>query len=170
MNFKQKICQCGQKAMPNRRICYQCQRQKQKAEREEKAARLDLKRQKLKEMKQGKKELSTKYLDTLWATKTKDYYGRMCEYCFSKEGLQSHHVITRSNYGTRFDYHNAVILCSLCHKFGRYFSAHGTPTLFAQFIIKKRGEAWHNDLVKRSRILKPDRSIFLKELRSLGRC
>ena len=168
VNFKPRLCKfCGTPAMKNRAICFICQKQNQKAERLAKAARLDLKRQKLKEMKQGKKELSTKYLDDLWRDKTKDYYGRQCEHCGSREAVQSHHIIGRSNFGVRFDYRNCSVLCPSCHKFGRYFSAHGTSSIFTLWIIKKRGEAWHNDLVARSRILKSDRSIFLKELRLL---
>lgn len=69
-----------------------------------------------------------------------------CEYCCSVNHLQAHHIFGRRNQSTRWDLNNGICLCPGCHTFSNDFSAHQTPTTFTEWIIERRGEAWHDEL------------------------
>ncbi len=163
-----KTCRnCKNPALPHRRICYHCELANKRwlslASQERSKARKMAK----KARKDGKTALTTDNLDSLWRKATKAFYGYRCEKCGKTNNLNSHHIISRSNFGVRWDYRNCCVLCPDCHKFNRLFSAHGTPTLFSDWIRQKRGEAWHTDLVVRARTLTADRKKFLEELKSI---
>jgi hypothetical protein len=51
--------------------------------------------------------------------------------------------------------------------FNRQFSAHVHPGLFHEWIIEKKGKDWYLDLLVRARNLKPDRNVYLEELKNL---
>ena len=52
----------------------------------------------------------------------------ICEFpgCRKSENLNAHHIITRSNYGLRYDTRNGLCLCSFHHSLGKE-SAHKSP-------------------------------------------
>jgi len=168
LKLKRKICKCGKPALPNRRVCYSCEMAKIRERRLASLAKKKERKEKQKMVRNGKRELTTKYLDALWSKETKKYYGNRCEHCGSLENLNSHHIIGRTNRAVRWDYRNCCVLCCICHRFNRHWSAHETPTIFTEWIIGKRGENWHKDLVVEARNLNVDRKRFLDELRTLN--
>ena len=89
------------------------------------------------------------YLDNLWSEIVKLKADNQCEYCHKTEGLNSHHVFSRSNYPLRWDMDNGVCLCALHHILGS-FSAHKAPLEFAEFIKKLRGIDWYNRLLAKA--------------------
>jgi hypothetical protein len=109
-----------------------------------------------------------KKLDDAWSLLVKLKAGNECEYCHNKQTLNSHHVFTRTNKSTRWDIMNGICLCAYHHTLSSKFSAHGTPTIFAEWLIKKRGESWHNLLRIRAhsdgKRTKFEKEILLKEL------
>lgn len=88
-------------------------------------------------------------LDTLWSKIVKLRAGNKCEYCSKKEGLNSHHIFSRSNMCVRWDLENGVCLCVSHHVFGN-MSAHKAPLEFAEWLKTERGEKWYNDLRRRA--------------------
>ena len=163
--LKQKTCKCGKKALPNRRICWNCELAAKRQKREVAMAR----KQARKATKQAMGALETKKLDKLWSEATKAFYGRKCEVCGSTNNLNSHHVFRRTVRILRWDYRNAIVLCANHHMFDNKFSAHATPTLFTDWIIFKRGKEWHRDLVEKSRKTNTDRKFFKEEMETILR-
>ena len=97
-----------------------------------------------------------KRLDLLWAKAVKLLAGNQCEIvtdrrCPNKggegkgHGLNSHHIIGRSNFNVRWDVNNGVALCVKHHVFS-IWSAHKNPFWFSQKMLDKRGKKWYNDL------------------------
>jgi len=109
-----------------------------------------------------------KKLDDAWSLLVKLIAGNQCEYCRNTQTLNSHHVFTRSNKSTRWDELNGICLCASHHTLNSKFSAHGTPTIFSEWIINKRGENWHNLLRLRAhsdgKRTKFEKEIMLNEL------
>ena len=104
-------------------------------------------------------------LDNLWSKLVKEKAHHICERCGKRESLNSHHVFGRRSYSVRWDIDNGVCLCASCHRFSSVFSAHETPTLFTEWVIKKRGRRWYTKLDKRhNEIYKGDRDNKLSEL------
>ena len=109
-----------------------------------------------------------KKMDDAWSKLVKLIAGNQCEYCRNTQTLNSHHVFTRSNKSTRWDELNGISLCASHHTLNSKFSAHGTPTIFTEWIINKRGENWHNLLRLRAHAdgkrTKFEKEIMLREL------
>jgi hypothetical protein len=107
-------------------------------------------------------------LDTAWSELVKLRAGMICEYCGNMSYLNSHHVFTRKNRATRWDVKNGMALCPTHHTLGTKFSAHGTPTIFTEWIINERGENWHTLLRIRANSISKlhpfEKEILLKEL------
>lgn len=107
-------------------------------------------------------------LDDAWSLLIKLIAGNKCEYCRNTQTLNSHHVFTRTNKSTRWDTVNGICLCASHHTLNSKFSAHGTPTIFTEWIINKRSENWHNLLRLRAHAdgkrTKFEKEIMLKEL------
>ena len=101
-----------------------------------------------------KKNSLNKLLDSLWSKAVKKLAKEKCEYCESTNNLNSHHIIGRRNFAVRWNINNGVCLCGLHHTFSSKFSAHQTPTLFSDFIQKKRGKEWYRQLIMSSTIPK----------------
>jgi len=98
--------------------------------------------------KQAKKEkkasiITVKQLDKLWGLRVRKT--GYCEHCGAPAN-QPHHIFGRTNMSTRWFLPNGVELCYTCHTFGRKFSAHVTPTLFAEWVKKIRGKEWYEEL------------------------
>lgn len=88
---------------------------------------------KLRNDKPSRKQLEKK-LDILWSQKIKEK--GFCERCGRKENLQSAHIFSRKQRGTRWDLKNGVCFCAGCH----IFWSHQHPELFRDFVINKIGE------------------------------
>lgn len=105
-------------------------------------------------------------LDTLWSKLVKLKAGNKCEYCGKTEGLNSHHIFSRSNRTTRWDDENGVSLCVAHHVFGT-FSAHKAPLEFAEWLKETRGEEWYKKIRFRAQLVeKPNLDSFKKMLTS----
>ena len=91
-----------------------------------------------------------KQLDMAWRKIVIKRAGNRCEYCGKKEYLNAHHIIGRRNKAVRWEISNGCLLCPACHIFSSLFSAHQTPTLFAGWIINKRGKDWHDELKRKA--------------------
>lgn len=98
----------------------------------------------------GKSKDTLGSVDKLWSILVKLNAGGKCEYCGKYEGLNSHHIFSRSNRATRWDEQNGVCLCVSHHVFGT-FSAHKAPIEFAEWLKEKRGEQWYEALRIRAR-------------------
>lgn len=85
--------------------------------------------------------------------------GNKCEMCCRQTHLNSHHIFGRRYLALRYDINNGVALCPNCH----FNKAHQQPTLFAQWIIKKRGENWHNLLLLKTQQITKHLDEFLIE-------
>jgi hypothetical protein len=163
LHLRQKICKCGKKALPNRRVCWTCELANRRLKREASITRCKARRAKQKE----KTTLSTKSLDSLWGSVTKAFYGNRCEHCGSPNNLNSHHVYRRTLRALRWDYRNCVVLCANCHMCSNQFSAHGTPLLFAKWFLDLRGVEWVA-LLKEKALKEPEKpEHFLIELHAL---
>ena len=168
--FKRRKCRlCDKMALQNRTICWTCDLAIKRTNREASNARCKARKEAAKATKQGRSAISTKNLDNLWSRVTKAYYGHSCEFCGSKENLNSHHVFRRTIYSLRWDYRNCVVLCARHHMFDNGFSAHATPILFYSWIMAKRGREWNDELVKKARPNNNvDRKAFKTELDNLA--
>lgn len=80
-------------------------------------------------------KVTRKDCDAIWAKAVKARAGYKCEKenCNNKD-LQSHHVVSRTNYALRFDIENGVCLCTYHH----LFWAHKDALAFAEWIATKR--------------------------------
>ena len=103
-------------------------------------------------------------LDKAWSKIVKLRAGNKCEKCEKTAHLNSHHVIGRRNRATRWNISNGCCLCCGCHTFNSMFSAHQTPTIFSNWIINKRGEEWHEDLVQMANTIKKWKKADKQEL------
>jgi len=90
--------------------------------------------------------LKIKTLDIQWSKRIKERAGYRCEYCGSTSNLNSHHIVRRTIHNVRWYYPNGICLCANHHMFSNEFSAHGLPLEFSEWVRKKRGEAWYDDL------------------------
>lgn len=84
-------------------------------------------------------------VDAVWALLVKARGGNKCEYCGKKEGLNAHHIFSRSNRVLRWKVENGVSLCVSHHVFGN-FSAHKAPIEFLEWLRGLRGDDWYNHL------------------------
>ena len=82
----------------------------------------------------AKKKSKTKVCDELWSKAVKKRAGYKCEYCGKETTLQSHHMIPRTNYATRYMLENGVCLCYKHH----FFFAHKDALGFGDWFKKKR--------------------------------
>lgn len=109
-------------------------------------------------------------IDALWAKIVKDRAGWKCEVCGKgPDGLNAHHIFSRSNRSTRWDIENSACLCVNHHAFGN-FSAHKAPVEFVEWLKEHRGEQWYQDLRRRAaQTLKPDYVKIKAELDAIDK-
>ena len=81
-----------------------------------------------------------KICDDLWSKAVHERAGGKCEFCGSEKRLQSHHVIPRTNYATRYLLENGVRLCYKHH----FFWAHKDALDFSNWFKYHR----NNDYFK----------------------
>ena len=85
-------------------------------------------------MAKRKKKSKVKICDNLWANAVKKRAGFKCEYCGKDSSIQSHHVIPRTNYATRYMIENGVALCYRHH----FYFAHKDALGFSDWFRGKR--------------------------------
>ena len=76
--------------------------------------------------------------------------GWTCQRCGKRyperaQGLHAAHIFSRGRKSVRWDEVNAVALCFSCHLW-----AHGNPTLFAEWIMKRLGKRRYEALRRRA--------------------
>lgn len=93
---------------------------------------------------QKKKRTLQKKADRLWFELLKE---KDCEVC-GKPSVQVHHFFPKGSFSNlRYDLDNGISICQGCHM------AHhlkGNPTIH-QIIIEKRGTAWYESLLEKSK-------------------
>jgi len=105
----------------------------------------------------AKKKSKVKICDELWAKAVKKRAGFKCEVCCktptNDKGtilLQSHHMIPRTNYATRYMLENGVCLCYKDH----IHFAHKDALGFGDWFVNKRPKdaghiiTWRNSQIK----------------------
>jgi hypothetical protein len=100
-------------------------------------------------LRRARKKYEMKQEDARWSASVKQRAGLQCEKpgCDKKfKGLAAHHVFSRSNKKVRHYVPNGVCLCDGHHMFW----AHKVPHNFRDVMTKLRGEAWWDDLRKKS--------------------
>lgn len=112
------------------------------------------KKTKIREKKKVSVSTLSKVADTLWSK-----YIRLkawkCEFCWSKDNLNAHHIFTRHSKSLRWEELNGVCLCAKHHTFSDEFSAHKTSVEFTYWLEEYKGKdylnklrSWNNDILK----------------------
>lgn len=92
-----------------------------------------------------------KNLDGLWSRFIRERDGFRCRHCGTRSRyVQAAHIFRRGNFATRWDTRNGITLCSMCHIFSATFSAHTTPTEFAEWVRKEIGESTYQSIKKKA--------------------
>ncbi len=111
-----------------------------------------------------------KLLDSAWSKLVKLRAGNKCEieFCGKTRYLNSHHIFTRRNKAVRWNVLNGVALCPGHHTLYSKFSAHATPVLFHNWMVKTKGQNFIDKLTLKasgiSKLHKFEKEIILKEL------
>lgn len=87
-----------------------------------------------------------KQLDILWRQRVLEKFSSSCAVCGRKNGIQAHHIFSRTHKSTRWDIENGIALCS-----GHHLWAHREPEEFRRFLIHRLGEEKYNELYEKSR-------------------
>jgi len=69
-----------------------------------------------------------------------------CQYC-GMPSRNAHHVVGKANHRLRWELLNGLNLCPKHHTFDTKFSAHGTPTIFAEWF--KKTYPYRNTYIKK---------------------
>lgn len=107
--------------------------------------------------------------DELWGKIVIEKWGNKCACCETKNTLNPHHIITRSNKRLRWDIENGICLCALHHTLSSTFSAHKRPDKFIAWLEKTHNKTYNSLKIKAS--LKPQKQdmkaiyIYLKSYR-----
>ena len=93
-----------------------------------------------------------RHLDKLWqqAIRNRDQY---CQVCGNTEGLNGHHIFSRSRMNTRWDIENGILLCTGCHTFSSLMSAHKASRAFFEWLERTKGKTWVDNLEARSQMI-----------------
>lgn len=109
-----------------------------------------------------------KKADDLWSIAVKLNYGNCCQYCWTTENLNSHHIFTRSRRATRWDIYNGICLCANNHTFSQVFSAHKTPAKFKEWFVWVKWEKHYDDLERKSQqVFKVTEEFLLEKIKEL---
>lgn len=88
-----------------------------------------------------KKTFDTKLIN-LWAIIEKQRNNWHCPICGSNGRQNTHHLISKAVRKFRYDPKNAISLCSRCHSFDPYLSAHMAPWAFEEWMNTNRPEQY----------------------------
>lgn len=117
---------------------------------------------KSKKLKPGKS--LTRRFDKMWREICLEKARYCCEYCGDDKGLNVHHIIGRRNYSTRWYVPNGIVLCAKHHTFDSDFSAHQAPLSFHIWLMEKRGQEWHDDLMNQKNKVWRNWKLKLEEI------
>lgn len=84
--------------------------------------------------------------DTLWkeGVKSRD---KVCQICGRDSGhLAAHHIIPREFKESRWDLENGMLLCSMCHRWGK-FSAHKNSLWFYDWLKLNRPKTFDHCMI-----------------------
>ena len=115
------------------------------------------------------REILEKKCDELWSKLVKDDWGNQCAICGRKKGLNSHHLITRSNKRFRWDVSNGICLCAEHHTLSSKISAHKTPDVFYKWLDENYPNYYNKMLI--NKMAKPQKQdmkavyLYLKNWR-----
>lgn len=150
--IKPKICKCCWKEfIPYTSLVKYCS---YKCENKMAKEKDKIKKAKIKEKKKVSISTLSKVADSLWSKYIRLKAGK-CEYCWSTENLNAHHIFTRHSKSMRWEEMNWISLCAKHHTFSDEWSAHKTPVEFTywledykwkDYLDKIRG--WNNDILK----------------------
>lgn len=98
-------------------------------------------------------------LDTIWSYNVKVRDGFKCQLCGKKEGLNSHHIISRIHLSIRWDVRNGITLCEHCH----LMKVHRDTVKYALILIDLIGKAIYNELERLSNTLINFNVIYFEE-------
>ena len=103
------------------------------------------KKRRVKEKKKESISALSKVADVLWSKliRLKEW---KCEYCWSTDNLNAHHIFTRHSKNTRWESLNWVCLCAKHHIFSDEWSAHKTPVEFTYWLEEKKGKDFIDEL------------------------
>jgi hypothetical protein len=108
-------------------------------------------------------------LDDAWSLLVKLRAGMKCEKCGKTTNLNSHHCYSRSNKSARWYLPNGICLDAGCHALNNN-SAHKDSFYFVEWIKRKRGELWYNNLTLKAhstgKFTKFEKELMLKELQN----
>jgi len=153
-----KPCKVCSKMMPKglNSVCSaKCQKEKEKIKKRTRAI-------------QKKMSVSSlaKVADGLWSKVVRKAW--KCSYCWKRENLNAHHIFSRNNKSVRWELSNWISLCSWCHTFNPFFSAHKTPCEFTYWLENYRSKAHLMKLQELAHIpLKVTPEYLLEKIRSL---
>lgn len=91
---------------------------------------------KSKKSKKVKRSTLRRKADKLWSKIIRT--AGKCEICGSDRNLNAHHLISRQFNCHRYDLKNGICLCSKCHTFDRYMSAHKGYLLFVLWMQENK--------------------------------
>jgi len=84
-----------------------------------------------------------KKADTAWGQYVHAHFSRCAVNNADCAGrLEAHHLINRAIKASRHDPANAILLCSVHHKFSNHLSPHGAPLEFAEWLRVNLLEKW----------------------------
>ena len=164
MNRECKICEYRVDVQKGEGICPECSNTKRKNNTislkiSTSPSWCAFKRVNRRKRKKSPRALLVKELDALWRTLVKLKVGDKCEMCGKPDGqgrghsLNAHHIFGRSNYSVRWDVENGVCLTAGNHTLTTH-SAHKAPIEFIEFMKKRRGVKWYNDLRTKANAIK----------------
>lgn len=96
--------------------------------------------------------LNPRTLDGLWSDCIKLKFNHKCAICESSDKLNSHHLISRTNYSTRWDLDNWICLCAKHHMLSSKLSAHKTMFEFVDWWLKKFWQKEYEKLLLKSHL------------------
>ena len=62
--------------------------------------------------------------DDVWSAAVKEDWNYRCAICGQCHTLNSHHIIPRQHYGSRYEMLNGICLCVNCHQYCPHYSPH----------------------------------------------
>ena len=77
--------------------------------------------------------------DQLWSLAVKEDWDHKCVACGHRGTLNSHHLIPRQFFSTRYDLQNGICMCGRCHQFCPNISPHQNAAGFLEWL----DENWH---------------------------
>ena len=81
--------------------------------------------------------------DKLWSLAVKNDWNHTCAVCGKRDALNSHHMVPRMFFNTRFDLLNGICLCYRCHTKCAKYSPHQNSAGFDDWLKDNHLHLWH---------------------------